>query len=228
MMDMAYELEMKLRPPQMKMPDYPPKFITLASGEKMVIRQVKREEIPILLETIEPLMKVEKDFYDIVAARLYAELLGFYRYRVRNEYCLVGTINGIIAAICNGRLVDEKTGMSYHTMTIKRGLRCGAQMFAAKMEYHIEFLNQEQVYIVAESPIGFRRWMVEYQLEPRFHIQHELGGVPTYVLTKELYFAAKRRLVTGTRPVPEEILKTADTLIPPEEYPQIPGRRFKR
>lgn len=228
MMDMAYELEMKLRPPQTEMPAYPPKFITLASGEKMVIRQVKREEIPLLLEVIEPLMKVEKDFYDIVAARFYAELLGFYRYRVRDEYCLVGTIDGVIASICNGRLVDAKTGMSYHTMTIKRGLRCGAQMFAAKMEYHIEFMNQEEVYIVAESPIGFRRWMVEYQLEPRFNIQHELGGVPTYVLTRELYFAAKERLVTGTRPVPDELLKTADTLIPPEEYPQIPGRRFKR
>ena len=113
--------------------------------------------------------------------------------------------------------------MSYHTMTIKRGLRCGAQMFAAKMEYHMEILNQKEVYIVAESFIGFRRWMIEYQLEPRFEAQHELGGVPTYVLTRPLYFSAKESLVTGTRPVPEDLLATADTLIPPEEYPQIPG-----
>lgn len=222
-MDLGYELEMKLRPPQREMLPYPAKFITLASGEKMVIREVKREEIPMLLEIIEPLIKVERDFYDIVAARFYAELLGLLRYRVRDEYCLVGVIDGVVASICNGRLVDEDVGMSYHTMTIRRGLRCGAQMFAAKMEYHIEILNQKEVLIVAESPIGFRRWIIEYQLEPRFSVQHELGGVPTYVLTRELYFAAKEMLVTGTRPVPEDLLKTADTLIPPEKYPQIPG-----
>lgn len=222
-MDLGYELEMKLRPPQREMLPYPAKFITLASGEKMVIREVKREEIPMLLEIIEPLIKVERDFYDIVAARFYAELLGLLRYRVRDEYCLVGVIDGVVASICNGRLVDEDVGMSYHTMTIRRGLRCGAQMFAAKMEYHIEILNQKEVLIVAESPIGFRRWIIEYQLEPRFSVQHELGGVPTYVLTRELYFAAKEMLVTGTRPVPEDLLKTADTLIPPKEYPQVPG-----
>lgn len=222
-MNMGYELEMKLRPPQRKMLPYPAKFITLASGEKMVIRQVKREEIPILLEVIEPLIKVERDFYDIVAARFYAELLGLFRYRVRDEYCLVGAIDGEVASICNGRLVDKDVGMSYHTMTIKRGLRCGAQMFAAKMEYHMEILNQKEVLIVAESPIGFRRWMIEYQLAPRFQVQHELGGVPTYVLTRDLYFAAKQRLVAGSRPVPKKLLKTADTLIPPKEYPQIPG-----
>ena len=222
-MNAAYELEVKLRPVQRELPPYPAKFITLASGEKMVVRQVKREEVPLLLEVIEPLIKVKKDFYDIVAARFYAELLGFFHYRVREEYCLVGTIDGVVASICNGRLIDENSGMSYHTMTIKRGLRCGAQMFAAKMEYHMEILNQKEVLIVAESPIGFRRWMIEYQLEPRFNVQHELGGVPTYVLTRELYFVAKERLVTGTRPVPKELFKTADTLIPPEKYPQIPG-----
>ena len=125
--------------------------------------------------------------------------------------------------MCNSRLVDKDVGMSYHTMTVVRGLRCGAQMFAAKMEYHIEFLGQKDVYIVAESPIGFRRWMIEYQLEPKFEVQHELGGVPTYTLTRDLYNAAKDRLVTGTRPVPEDLLKTADTLIIPDEYPQLPG-----
>jgi hypothetical protein len=110
-------------------------------------------------------------------------------------------------------------------MTVRRGLRCGAQMFAAKMEHHIEFLNQKEVYIVAESPIGFRRWMIEYQLEPRFLFQHELGGVPSFVMTRDLYFAAKERLVGGTRPVPDDLMKTAETLILPDEYPQLPGWR---
>jgi len=189
----------------------------------MVIREVKIEEIPILLEIIEPLIRVKKDFYDIVAARFYAELLGMFRYRVRDEYCLVGTIDGIVASICNGRLIDDDHGMSYHTMTVKRGLRCGAQMFASKMEYHIEILNQKKVYIVAESPIGFRRWMIEYQLEPCFDFQHELGGVPSYVLTKELYYNTRERLVTGSRPIPEDLFEKSQKLIKPSEYPQLPN-----
>src|SRR3989339_1049018 len=183
------EMELKLRPPAMEIAPYPPKYIILANGDKLVIRQVKRDELPTLLEAILPLIQVEKDFYDIVAARFYAELLGMLRYRVKDEFCLVGTIDGVIASMCNSRMIDENFGMSYHPMTINRGLRCGAQMFAAKMEHHIEFLNQDEIYIVAESPIGFRRWMLEYGLEPRPAIQHELGGaVPSFALTRDLYF----------------------------------------
>ena len=43
------DLEALLRPPAMDMPVYPPKSITLASGETMVVRQVAREEVPTLL-----------------------------------------------------------------------------------------------------------------------------------------------------------------------------------
>lgn len=224
------EIEKKLRPKQLDLKPYPSKVITLADGEKMVVRECTFKDIAPLLETIHPLMGVAKDFYDIVAARIYAEILGWFRYRVANEYVLVGTIDGVIAGIVNGRLVDEKIGMSYHTIAVKRGLRCGAQLFAAKMEYHFEHLNQKEVWIVAESPIGFRRWMIEYSLENREHlypeIRHELGGVPTYVLTRELYDKIRDQKVTGTRPVDPKILATSDKLIVPDEYAQIPG--FKR
>ncbi|WP_406676948.1 hypothetical protein [Moorella sp. ACPs] len=209
------KLEQSLRPPETPMVPYPPKYITLASGEKMVVHQISREDVPRVLEAVKPMIAVEKDFYDIVAARLYAELLGFYRYRVKDEYCLVGTINGVIVGIVNGRMLNEKVGMSYHTMTLKRGLRIGAQLFAAKMEYHLDYLGQEEVWIVAESPIGFRRWMIEYELEPRPEQWHELGGVPTYVLTKALWEKHKAAKCTGRRPVPEEMLATAKKLIVP-------------
>lgn len=220
------ELEKRLRPPGRPMPPYPPKYIVVASGQPLVIRQARHDDFPALLEAVEPLARVRKDFYDIVASRMYAELLGQYIHRVVDPYCLVGTINGVIASIVNGRMIDEKRGMSYHTLTIRRGLRCGAHMFAAKMEYHLEYLGQDEVFIVAESFIGFKRWMIEYQLEPRPEFQHELGGAPSYVLTRALYDMYKPRLVTGTRPVPPEVLATADELILPDEYPQIPG--FKR
>ena len=224
------ELEKKLRPPELEMVAYPSKVITLSSGEKMVVRQAKREEVGAILGTIYPLLGVAKDYYDIVAARMYAEVLGWYRYRVANEFVLVGAIDGEIAGIVNSRMWDKKKGISLHTMTIRRGLRIGAQLFASKMEHHIEYLGQDDVHIVAESPIGWRRWMIEYQLQDHSAdypaLQHELGGVPTFTLTRDLYMQAKSEKVTGTRPVPSDVLKTADKLRMPEAYPQIPN--FKR
>lgn len=211
------DLEALLRPPAMALPDYPPKAITLASGETMVVRQVAREEIPTLLEAIYPLLLVERDYYDVVGARLFGELLAFKRYRVKDEYVLVGLIDGVLAGMVNGRMVDGKTGMSYHTLTIRRGLRVGSHLFAAKMEYHIEHCHQDEVLIVAESPIGFRRWMIEYPLEKKFEVQHELGGVPSWVLPKDTYYAAKPRLVSGHRPVSAELLKSAEKILLPEE-----------
>ena len=128
------DLEALLRPPAMEMPPYPPKAITLSSGEEMIVRQASREEMPILLRAIYPLLLVERDYYDIVAARLYSELLAYKRYRVKDEYVLVGLIDGVLAGLVNGRRVDAKVGMSYHTLTIRRGLRVGSHLFAAKME----------------------------------------------------------------------------------------------
>ena len=72
----------------------------------------------------------------------------------------------------------------------------------------MEYLGQESVLIVAESPIGFRRWMIEYPLE-KTDIPHELGGGDSYNLTREIYFAAKPRLVVGDRPVPQDLLDLA-------------------
>lgn len=223
------KMEKSLRPPELEMKPYPPKIITLASGEEMIVREAKREEVGVILGTIEPLIGVQKDFYDIVAARMYAEVLGWYQYRVANEFVLIGSIDGEIAGIVTSRLVDYKEGMSLHTMTIKRGLRIGAQLFAAKMEHHIDILGNDEVHIVAESPIGFKRWMIEYALEDRSDrypaLRHELGGVPTFTLTRELWDRVKMDKCTGRRPVPPEKLAKAERLKMPEEYPQIPGFR---
>ena len=187
----------------------------------------RREEAGALLGTVYPLLAVSKDYYDIVAARMYSEILGWFRYRVANEFVIVGAIDGVIAGIVTSRDVDGKTGMSLHTLTIKRGLRVGAQFFAAKMEHHIEYLGEDEVHIVAESPIGFKRWMIEYELEDRSAqypgLRHELGGVPTFTLTRKLWNAVKAVKCTGTRPVPPEILQTAKKLIMPSEYVQLPG-----
>ncbi len=202
------DLEAVLRPPEVRQGPYPPKVITLANGKKMVVREACREDVPTLLKAVRPTLKIPRDYYDIVGVRLYAELLGWYRYRVQNEYCLVGQVDGILVGIVNGRLRDPATGWSLHTLAIDRGLRIGSHLFAAKMEHHIEYLGQEEVLIVAESPIGFRRWMIEYGLEPTT-IPHELGGAPSYRLSKALYYETKPRLVVGDRPVPQHLLEEA-------------------
>ena len=221
------QLEEILRPPERELPPYPAKYIVLASGEKMVIRQARREEVPILLPDVAALTTVERDYYDIVAARAHAELLGWLRYRVRDEYCLVGLIDGVLVGLVNGRSLSGKVGVSFHTIAMKRGLRVGAHLFAAKMEYHIEYLNQSEVYIVAESPIGFRRWMIEYGLEKRPQVHLELGGVMSWSLTRDLYFDSKDRLVVGERPLSEDLIEKSKVITPVEEdtlIKQVTGR----
>jgi hypothetical protein len=205
---MDLEVEAYLRPPEREMPPYPPKVVTLATGGKMVVRQVTREDIPTILKAVKPTIEIERDFYDIVGARVYAELLGWYRHRVRDMFCLIGQIDGYLVGQVNTRTLNEDVDISLHTLAIERGLRIGAHLFAAKMEYSIEYLGREEVLITAESPIGFRRWMIEYELELR-EGQHELGGAAPYALTKELYYKHKPRLVAGERPVPDELMEVA-------------------
>ena len=206
---MDMELETYLRPSELPMAPYPAKAITLATGAQMVVRQVDRDAVPVLLEAVKPTIQVSRDYYDIVGVRVYGELLGWQRYRVKDEFCLIGQIDGLLVGIVNSRLYSPELGISLHTLAIERGLRIGAHLFAAKMEHHIEYLEQEEVLITAESPIGFRRWMIEYNLEKR-EGQHELGGATPYALTRELYFQNKERLVAGERPVPPELMEVAE------------------
>ena len=206
---MDMELEAYLRPPESEMAPYPAKVITLATGKKMVVREVTRDIVPVLLEAVMPTLFISRDYYDIVGARLYAELLGWYRYRVKDEFCIIGQVDGFLVGIVNSRMYSPELGISLHTLAIERGMRIGAHLFAAKMEHHIEYLDQEEVLITAESPIGFRRWMIEYNLEKR-EGQHELGGATPFALTRELYFENKDRLVAGERPVPAELMKIAE------------------
>jgi hypothetical protein len=210
---MDLELEQLLRPPEFDMPEYPPKVITLATGKRMVVRPLGRREVPIILKAIKPTLNISMDFYDVVGARIYSELLAWQRHRCRNGYALIGQVDSILVGCVNGRMLSKEVGISLHTLAIERGLRIGAHLFAAKMEHHIEFLGQEEVWITAESPIGFRRWMIEYELIKQDDVQHELGGAESYKLTRNLYFKHKSRLVVGTRPCPSDLLERAKSQI---------------
>jgi hypothetical protein len=100
------------------------------------------------------------------------------------------------------------------------------------MEHHLDVLGEEEVHIVAESPIGFKRWMIEYELEDRSSqypaLRHELGGVPTYTLTRKLWEAVRPVKCTGTRPCPPELLQSTAKLKMPSEYVQLPGWKRER
>ena len=218
---MSVDVEQILRPVDHPMPPFVPKMVTLATGESMVIRQVTRDEIPDILPHVEALVHHDRDYYDVVSARVYSELLAHYKNRYQDQYVLVAQCDGHLAAVVNGRSVDANTGMSLHTLGLRRGLRVGSHAFGAKMEYHIDTLGHKEVLIVAESPIGFRRWMIEYKLEKRFHIPHELGGCPSWALTKELFDRGRATLIVGTRPVPADLLKKAqEGILPPTDPPK--------
>lgn len=208
---------------------YPAKFINLVDGSKMVVRQINREEtrkvIPLLFDIVR---LTDYQYFDLVGARILSELLAYVNYRVHDEYVILGQDGntGEVLGLVNSRLtVDPKVGMSLHTMTFKRGLRVGAHLFVAKMENHF-LLGNELVYIVAESPIGFRRWMQELRLEPRPEVEHELGGVPSFALTKVNWdnYVTPERLF-GERPVPEELLDNCMNIkLPDDVVWQITGK----
>jgi hypothetical protein len=136
------DLEPILRPPKSPLlaKEYPPRLLKLPDGKLMVVRMTTPDDTQVILKTTRSIMDVEKDFYDLVASRIYAEVLSEYRKRVKDYYCLIGVLEGELAAIANARLWDDKVAISLHTMTFKRGAGIGAIMYLAKMEHAFENL----------------------------------------------------------------------------------------
>ncbi len=225
------EIEALLNSPKApEMVPYPPKKIKLRDGKVMVVREATFDDINQLLEAVRPLMFVPDAWYDIVAVRMYGEILGWYRKRVANCFVLVGTVDGEMAGIVTSRHKNKDTGMSLHTLALKRGCRAGANLLAAKMEHHLDNLGEKEVLIVAESTNGFRRWMGEYGLmnktdlyDDGFGLCHELGGGPTFSLTKEIWDEMKgEKCKNDGVPTKEELAETYPLKVP-REYPQILG-----
>ncbi len=209
------EIEPILQGPAMDIPPFPPAMVTLKDGSTMVIRQAKLEEAPVMLEYVEKVMKIPHDFYDIVGARVYAEILGWYRKRLKDPYTIIGLIDGEWVGFANGRLMNEKINISLHTMALKRGLRIGAIMYYAKAAYAFEILGQEEWWATYESYNGWKRWGVG-MAQPSYpwpEYQHELGGARVYYITKEYWKTTVHdyiKQMTGVelvRPVPEELLE---------------------
>jgi len=180
------EIEPFLQAPPMDMPQWPEATITLKDGRIVYIRQAKLEEVPAMLGYMERVMKVEKDFYDIVGARVYAEILGWSRKRLKDPFTLVGLVDGEWLGLANGRVMTEDIAVSLHTMTFTRGGRLGWAMYYAKTYYALEILKCKEWWSTFESYNGWRMAGIEMAqpTKPWPEIQHELGGARVYYLNQ--------------------------------------------
>ncbi|MCX5790229.1 MAG: N-acetyltransferase [Elusimicrobia bacterium] len=217
------ELEPLLSPPPMNIPPFEPAICKVKGGQTMLIRPIKLEEAPLFLNYMKKLMDVDHDFYDIVGARVYAEILGWMRNRLKDPYHLCGLIDGHVVAFCNGRLMNEDINISLHSLAFRRGLRAGAIMYYAKCEYCFETLKQKEFWATYESYNGFKRWGIG-MAQPSYpwpNIQHELGGAKVFYVTKNYWDNSIKKYLedmTQTRferPVPASILKANEKLIMP-------------
>ncbi len=209
----------------MKLEPWPGAMITLKDGRTMYIREAKPEEAPLMLEYVEKVMKTSHDFYDIVGARVYSEILGWYRKRLKDPYTFVGLIDGEWAGFANGRLKSREINISLHTMALMRGLRIGAIMYSAKTYYGFEMLGNQEWWATYESYNGWMRWGVG-MAQPSYpwpEYQHELGGARVYYITKEYWDQAVKTYVkqmVGAElefDVPDRIVKANETLRLPDD-----------
>ncbi len=222
------EIEPLLQAPPMDLKPFPPAMVELKDGSTMVIREAKLEEAPLMLAYVEKVMKIEHDFYDIVGARIYAEILGWYRKRLKDPYTLIGLIDGEWVGFANGRLMNEEINISLHTMALKRGLRIGAIMYYTKAAYAFEILDNEEWWATYESYNGWKRWGLG-MAQPSYpwpEYQHELGGARVYYVTKKYWDTTVSDYLKGyigtelVRPVSEELLEKNSEI---KSVPELEG-----
>jgi hypothetical protein len=220
----ASEIEPFLRAPAMDMKPWPNAMIQL-KDKTMFIRHARKEEVPKMLGYMKKIMEVEHDFYDIVGVRIYAELLGWYHQRLKDPYVLVGIIDGVLAGMANGRVLNEDINISHHTMTFIRKGRIGAAMYYAKAYYALEVLGQEEFWSTFESytgwMLGFRTAQTPY---PWPEYQHELGGARVFSINQEQWHRSVKNFtkqMIGSDmifdDIPEELVKASEDFSVPTE-----------
>jgi len=219
------ELEPLLSPPPMDIPPFEPAAVKVKTGETMLIRPMTKEEAPALLAYLEKIMKVDHDFYDIVGVRVYAEILGWVRNRLKDPYQMVGLIDGHLVGLCNGRLMNEEINISLHTMAYRRGIRAGAILYYAKCEYCFETLKQNEFWATYESYNGLKRWGIG-MAQPSYpwpDVQHELGGAKVFYVTKKYWDTTVKKYLQDMiqtkfeRPVSKELLEKNKKMIVPDK-----------
>ncbi|NUU99660.1 hypothetical protein XO12_05940 [Marinitoga sp. 1154] len=216
------ELEPLLSGPSLKLEPYKPEMAKLKDGSYLYIRPLEKEEVPKLLPFIKKLLDVDHDFYDIVGVRVYGELLGWYRNRLKDPYFMIGTINGKLAGFANARVMNNGIHISLHSMAFVRGLRVGAIMYYAKAKYAFEKLGAKEWWATYESYNGFKRWGLG-MAQPSYpwpDVQHELGGAKVYYVTKEYWDLSIKEYLQQlvktelVEPTPEVVEANKELIIP--------------
>jgi hypothetical protein len=219
------DVEALLQGPSLKFKPFPGAMVKLKDGRTLYIREAKLEEAPKMLEYVKRLLDVDHDFYDIVGARVYSEILGWYRKRLKDPYTLVGLIDGLWAGFANGRLMNEDINISLHTMALIRGGRIGAVMYYAKAYYGFEILGNKEWWATYESYNGWMRWGLG-MAQPSYpwpDVQHELGGAKVYYVTKKYWDQLVKnyvRQMVGADlefNVPDSVIKANEVMRIPEE-----------
>lgn len=191
------EIEPLLQAPALDLKPWPGATITLKDGRTMYIREARLDEAPAMMSYMRRVMESDHDFYDVVGARVYAELMGWYRSRLKDPYQLVGLIDGEWVGFANGRLVSEDINISLHTMALARGGRIGAIMYYAKAFYGFEVLGNKEWWATYESYNGWHRWGLG-MAQPTYpwpDVQHELGGARVYYVTRKYWDAVVKNYV---------------------------------
>jgi hypothetical protein len=221
----AREVEAVLQGPALKLKPWPGATVELKDGRKLFIREARLDEVPAMLTYMKRLLDVDHDFYDIVGARVYSEILGWYRRRLKDPYTLVGLIDGLWAGFANGRLMSEDINISLHTMALARGGRIGAAMYYAKAYYGFEILGNKEWWATYESYNGWMRWGLG-MAQPSYpwpDVQHELGGAKVYYVTKKYWDQQIKNYVREmvgadlNFNVPDEIRKANEVMRIPDE-----------
>jgi len=219
------EIEPLLQGPALAMPPWPGAMITLEDGRTMYIRAATLEEAPAMMGYMKRVADVHHDFYDVVGARVHAELAGWYRKRLKDPYTLVGVIDGKWVGFANGRLMNEDINISLHTVAIARGGRIGAVMYYAKTYYAFELLGNKEFWATYESYNGWHRWGLG-MAQPSYpwpETQHELGGARVYYVRKNYWDSTVKNYVRQmigadlNFDVPESVVKANATLKIPAE-----------
>lgn len=131
-------------------------------------------------------MKFDKDFYHLVAARTYNEILAWKQRRIKDHVALVAVDGNELVAIVNYRLWDERRAISLHTITFRRKERLGIVSYTAKVEHAFDILGVEEWWATFESPFGFRMgFRLVHSTKPYPEVQHELGRGKSILHNKE-------------------------------------------
>ena len=219
------EIEPLLRAPAMDIKPWPEAYLPLKDGSTLYIREARREETDAMLDYMKRVMDVRHDFYNIVGARVCAEILGWYTMRLKDPYLLVGLVDGLWVGLANGRLMNERINISHHTLALTRGARIGAAMYYVKAYYAFEILGSEEFWSTPESYNGWLRYIVgmAQQCYSWPEHQHELGGGRIYYLTRKYWQTAARQYLQQMLghdlcfDVPDEIHKANENFRVPEE-----------